>query len=125
MAVAGALAGAQKLRKQIQMASRQHGNSSGRGAALAPLLSATARIQSPEGLMRDIVAWVDDEGNVQEQASEQVRQGEGEGVEGGEERGRECREKGEHSFCLLFPGQLNPCYTTVPSKAKQLSALWS
>jgi hypothetical protein len=64
--------GAEKLKKQIQMVSRQQ-QAGGREGALRPLLSAVAGLAAPAALVRDIGAAVGEDGEVQEGASEQVR----------------------------------------------------
>jgi hypothetical protein len=63
--------GATKLRRQVETTHRQH-RANGRAAGLAPLLAAVGRVAAPAALVRDINTSVDEEGRVQDSASEQV-----------------------------------------------------
>jgi hypothetical protein len=61
------------LRRQVETAQKQH-RANGRAAGLAPLVAAVGRVAAPAALLRDINGMIDEEGRVQDSASEQVGQ---------------------------------------------------
>lgn len=63
--------GADRLKRQIQLVARQN-NVTNKDSPIWPLLAAVAAVSTPKGLMRDIAAAVNEDGQLADSASEQV-----------------------------------------------------
>jgi hypothetical protein len=63
--------GADRLKRQIALVARQH-RATGRDSPLRPLLDATAAVAVPRGLMGAITAAIQEDGELADNASEQV-----------------------------------------------------
>ncbi|KAF6255024.1 hypothetical protein COO60DRAFT_258769 [Scenedesmus sp. NREL 46B-D3] len=66
------LAGADRLKRQVNLVARQN-NATQRGGPLEPLLEAVAGVRVPAALMRDINAAINEDGELADSSSEQVR----------------------------------------------------
>jgi hypothetical protein len=68
------LTGADRLKRQVNLVARQN-NALQRNGPLGPLLEAVAGVRVPAGLMRDITAAINEDGELADSSSEQVRVG--------------------------------------------------
>ncbi|WIA43850.1 hypothetical protein OEZ86_010265 [Tetradesmus obliquus] len=66
------LAGADRLKRQVGLVARQN-NATQRNGPLGPLLDAVAAVRVPAALMRDINAAINEDGELADSSSEQVR----------------------------------------------------
>ncbi len=65
------MAGSEKLKRQLLTTARQRG-AGGRDGALWPLVQAVNGMQVPTSLMRDVLANINEDGVIGDNASEQV-----------------------------------------------------
>jgi hypothetical protein len=70
--IPGFLAGADRLKRQVNLVARQN-NALSRTGPLGPLLEAVAAVRVPAALMRDITAAINEDGELADSSSEQVR----------------------------------------------------
>lgn len=63
--------GADRLKRQVSLVARQNSATS-RTGPLAPLLAAVGAVRVPGGLMRDITAAINEDGDLADSSSEQV-----------------------------------------------------
>jgi hypothetical protein len=63
--------GADRLKRQVNLVARQN-NALQRNGPLGPLLEAVAGVRVPAGLMRDITAAINQDGELADSSSEQV-----------------------------------------------------